>query len=51
MKRNTGLQQISVSFVKGIGQHSIASLAELGIFTVFDLLEFFPSRYEDQTNR
>lgn len=51
MKRNTGLQQISVSFVKGIGQHSIASLAELGIFTVFDLLEFFPSRYEDQTIR
>ena len=51
MKRNTGLQQISVSFVKGIGQHSIASLAELGIFTVFDLLEFFPSRYEYQTIR
>lgn len=36
-----------VTAVKGIGKETAAALAELEIFTVEDLLEHFPYRYED----
>ncbi|RLQ95779.1 ATP-dependent DNA helicase RecG [Falsibacillus albus] len=41
-----GLQS-SVSILKGIGQETEESLAAMGIFTIQDLLDYFPYRYED----
>lgn len=37
----------SVSSLKGVGQKTEAALASLGIHTVYDLLTYFPFRYED----
>jgi ATP-dependent DNA helicase RecG len=39
--------QESVTNVKGIGEETAMMLGEMGIFTVRDLLEHFPYRYED----
>ncbi|MGE8204121.1 ATP-dependent DNA helicase RecG [Heyndrickxia sp. NPDC080065] len=36
-----------VSIIKGIGEETDSLLASLGIFTVRDLLEYFPYRYDD----
>ncbi|MBG9784277.1 ATP-dependent DNA helicase RecG [Shouchella lehensis] len=41
------LSQLRVDTVKGIGEESAKALGGLGIYTVQDLLEFFPFRYED----
>lgn len=35
------------TFVKGIGEEKAKDLQEIGIFTIKDLLEYFPFRYED----
>ncbi|GLB59395.1 ATP-dependent DNA helicase RecG [Cytobacillus sp. NCCP-133] len=43
---NQNLNQ-SVTAVKGIGEETAESLAEMNIITVKDLLEHFPYRYED----
>lgn len=43
---NQNLNQ-SVTVLKGIGEETTESLAEMKIFTVQDLLEYFPYRYED----
>jgi len=40
-----------VTVVKGIGQETAKDLADLGIFSVHDLLMYFPTRYEDYTIR
>lgn len=45
------LEEIAVSTVKGVGKQSAENLAQLHIFSVLDLLEYFPSRYEDQNAR
>ena len=45
------IEDISVSSVKGIGKQSLQCLSDLNIHTVYDLLEFFPARYEDQNVR
>lgn len=37
----------SVTILKGIGGETAETLAEMNIFTVEDLLEYFPYRYED----
>ncbi|WML39054.1 ATP-dependent DNA helicase RecG [Neobacillus sp. OS1-2] len=37
----------SVTALKGIGEETAEALAEMNIFTVQDLLEYFPYRYED----
>ncbi|MFE8699038.1 ATP-dependent DNA helicase RecG [Cytobacillus sp. FJAT-54145] len=37
----------SVNAVKGIGEETAEALAEMNIFTIEDLLEHFPFRYED----
>ncbi|EKN64100.1 ATP-dependent DNA helicase RecG [Neobacillus bataviensis LMG 21833] len=37
----------SVTALKGIGEETAEALAEMKIFTVQDLLEYFPYRYED----
>ncbi|MBM7647168.1 ATP-dependent DNA helicase RecG [Bacillus ectoiniformans] len=36
-----------VHTLKGIGKETAAQLSELGIFTIEELLEYFPHRYED----
>ncbi len=40
-----------LSQIPGLGPTSIADLAKLGIKTPFDLLEHYPSRYEDFSTR
>ncbi|MGW9607373.1 ATP-dependent DNA helicase RecG, partial [Heyndrickxia sporothermodurans] len=37
----------SVSIIKGIGEETESQLASMGIFTVLDLLEHFPYRFDD----
>lgn len=44
--KNLILKQ-SVKTIKGIGMESAEALAEMSIFTIQDLLEHFPYRYED----
>lgn len=43
---NFNLKQ-SVTVLKGIGEETAESLAEMKIYTIQDLLEYFPYRYED----
>jgi ATP-dependent DNA helicase RecG len=47
---NPNLKQ-SVSTLKGIGEETAENLAEMNIFTIQDLLEYFPYRYEDYSLR
>jgi ATP-dependent DNA helicase RecG len=37
----------SVTAISGIGEETAASLAELNIYSIKDLLEYYPYRYED----
>lgn len=37
----------SITFVKGVGPAVATGLRQLGILTVFDLLDYLPRRYED----
>lgn len=41
----------SVNLLKGVGPKRQEALSDLGIETIFDLLTFFPFRYEDLTVR
>lgn len=45
MKRNELSQPVSV--IKGVGEETERMLNELGIYTIYDLLCYFPYRYED----
>jgi ATP-dependent DNA helicase RecG len=45
------MTNLSVQSLKGIGASTATLLANLGIQTVSDLLEHFPLRYEDRTQR
>jgi len=51
---DTGLSTAPLSgpvrYVKGVGERVASLLAKLDIFTVEDLLYFFPYRYEDRRN-
>lgn len=50
MLNNTGLTLNSpVTAVRGIGEKRAKSFAKLGITTLYDLLSFFPRRYEDRS--
>ncbi len=40
----------SAQFVKGVGPIKHKLLNKLGIYTIFDLLNYFPFRYEDRSN-
>ena len=42
------LRKVPVSHVSGIGQAKQKLLAELGVFSVDDLVHYFPFRYEDR---
>src|SRR4051794_40545170 len=41
------LTEIPVEILPGVGQQRKESLAELGIDSIADLLEYYPYRYED----
>ncbi|MED4226034.1 ATP-dependent DNA helicase RecG [Neobacillus cucumis] len=47
---NSELNQ-SIITLKGIGEETADSFAEMKIFTISDLLEYFPYRYEDYSLR
>jgi ATP-dependent DNA helicase RecG len=47
MENNNSKLKQSVTAVKGIGEETAQSLAEMRIETIEDLLEYFPYRYED----
>ncbi|MDF2856665.1 MAG: ATP-dependent helicase [Neobacillus sp.] len=49
--RNVAELKQSVSVLKGIGEETAENLAEMKIYTVEDLLEYFPYRYEDYSLR
>ena len=38
-----------VRFIKGIGEKKALALNKLGVFSLYDLLSFFPRRYEDRS--
>ncbi len=42
--------ETSVRYLKGIGPKRAENFAKSGIYTIEDLLYFFPRRYEDRTN-
>lgn len=48
MKENLNLDT-DIQFVKGVGPTKVVMLNKLGIYTVKDLIEFFPRMYEDRT--
>ena len=39
----------SVRYIKGIGEKKAQALGKLGVFSLYDLLSYFPARYEDRT--
>jgi len=39
----------SIQYIKGVGPSRTSLLARLGIFTIGDLLEYYPRRYEDRS--
>ncbi|WP_378952190.1 ATP-dependent DNA helicase RecG [Pelosinus sp. sgz500959] len=39
----------SIQYIKGVGPHKATLLNKLGIFTIGDLLEHYPRRYEDRS--
>lgn len=41
--------QTDVRYIKGIGDQRAKALGRLGIFTLRDLISYFPRRYEDRT--
>ena len=51
MNEKLFLDNLLVSEIKGVGKQSVENLAQLQIVSVLDLLEYFPSRYEDQNAR
>lgn len=42
------LSNINIQYLKGVGPKRVEKLNKLGIFTVDDLLEYFPRKYEDR---
>lgn len=45
------VSEMSVQYVKGVGEKKALLLKKLGIETVFDLIHFFPRSYIDFTNQ
>ena len=39
-----------VRYIKGIGEKKAQSLNKLGVFSLYDLISYFPRRYEDRTH-
>jgi len=47
MEMKKDLNQIPITEIKGIGEETSEQLHEMNIYTVNDLLEYYPYRYED----
>ena len=43
------LLQDNIKTIKGIGEKKAQAFAKLGVVTLYDLLSFFPRRYEDRS--
>ena len=41
--------QTDVRYIKGIGEKKALALHKLGVFTLYDLVSFFPRKYEDRS--
>ena len=41
--------QTDVRYIKGIGEKKAQALNKLGIYTLYDLVSYFPRRYEDRS--
>jgi len=41
--------QTDVRYIKGIGEKKAQALGKLGVFSLYDLVSFFPRRYEDRS--
>lgn len=39
----------SIQYIKGVGPRKASLLAKLGVFTIGDLLEYYPRRHEDRS--
>ena len=39
----------SVRYIKGIGEKKAQAFGKLGVFSLYDLISYFPARYEDRT--
>lgn len=40
-----------VQYIKGIGEKRAALLSKLGIFTLYDLISYFPRAWQDRTGK
>ena len=38
-----------VRYIKGIGEKKAQALHKLGVFSLYDLISFFPRKYEDRS--
>ena len=38
-----------VRYIKGIGEKKALALNKLGVFSLYDLVSYFPRRYEDRS--
>lgn len=38
-----------VRYLKGIGEKKALALNKLGVFSLYDLISFFPRKYEDRS--
>ncbi|MCM8765437.1 MAG: ATP-dependent DNA helicase RecG [Candidatus Omnitrophica bacterium] len=45
---DNSLREISAQYIKGVGPQRFKDLQRLGINSIYDLLYFFPRRYEDR---
>lgn len=42
--------QTDVRYIKGVGEKKAQALSKLGVHTLYDLISFFPRRYEDRSH-
>ncbi len=49
MQAKTSPLESSARFIKGVGPNRLKILNRLGIFTVSDLIYYFPRRHEDRS--
>ena len=48
---NNNILSQKIEFIKGVGQQKARLLnSEVGIYTLYDLVQYFPFRYEDRSN-
>ena len=49
IRSNMADLQTDVRYLKGIGEKKAQALNKLGVFTLYDLVSFFPRKYEDRS--